>query len=261
MAAGVSRWLLRMLGLGLLLYVGLCAVLYVFQRALIYHPQPRDPGSRAAVITLPTDAGDVRVTTRARDGARAVLYLGGNAEDVTWSLPDLEQAFPDHALYLMHYRGYGGSAGVPSEQALVSDALALFDRLQSQHPGVTVIGRSLGSGVAVQVAAQRPVEQLVLVTPYDSIEALAARQFPFVPVRWLLKDRFESWRHAPRVRAPTLVLAAEHDEVIPRSHTETLLRHFRTDTLRLEVIDGTGHNTIGSHPRYVQMLRSVADRR
>jgi pimeloyl-ACP methyl ester carboxylesterase len=76
-------------------------------------------------------------------------------------------------LYLLHYPGYGGAAGRPSETALVADALALFDQVAARHPRVTVIGRSLGSGVAIQVASARPVERLVLVTPYDSLMEIA----------------------------------------------------------------------------------------
>lgn len=85
---------------------------------------------------------------------------------------------------------------MPSEVALVADALALFDRVYAEHPHVVVGGRSLGSGVAVHVASLRPVARLVLVTPYDSLYGIAARQFPYVPVRWLLWDTFESWRYA-----------------------------------------------------------------
>ena len=94
------------------------------------------------------------------------------------ALPGLADAFPDHALYLLHYPGYGGAPGKPSEAAIAADALALFDRVAPQHPRVVVIGRSLGSGVAVQVASARPVARLVLVTPYDSLEEIAAKHVP-----------------------------------------------------------------------------------
>src|SRR5581483_3606208 len=108
-------------------------------------------------------------------------------------------------------RGYGGSSGKASEAALFEDGLTLFDEVQKAHPQVEVVGRSLGSGVAVYVASLRPAARLVLVTPYDSIAEIGARQFPFVPVKWLLLDRFESWKYAPQVTAPTLIIAAEHD--------------------------------------------------
>ena len=88
-----------------------------------------------------------------------------------------------------------------------------------------VVGRSLGSGVAAYLASKRPVSRLVLVTPFDSVLEVAARSFWFVPVRWLLRDKFESTEYTPAITAPTTIIAAEHDVEIPRPHTEALLRH------------------------------------
>jgi len=239
-----------------LAYLAVCLLLFVFQRSLIWHPQPAWPADGAASLVLERGAVRVRVTLHPADGPDALLYFGGNAEAVAGSLPELRRAFPAHALYLMHYRGYGGSGGRPSEAAVVSDALALYDTVRARHPNVTVMGRSLGSGVAIQVAAQRPAARLVLVTPFDSLRELAARQFPFVPVRWLLRDPFESGGHAGQVRAPTLVLVAEHDEVIPRASSEALLRRFPPGLAALAVLPGTGHNTISSGPDYVRWLQA-----
>ncbi len=250
----MARTLLGLLAVALLLYAGICLALWAFQRSLIYFPQPLSPGSTPPALRLAVAGGDVLVSTRPLAGAQAVLYFGGNAEDVSVSLPDLAQAFPAHALYLMHYRGYGGSFGTPSEAALFADALALFDRLQAQHGQITVVGRSLGSGVAVHLASLRPVARLVLVTPYDSIEGIAAQQFPWAPVRWLLQDKFDSGTYAAQVKAPTLLVAAEHDEVIPRASTEQLLKRFAPGMARLAVVPGTGHNTIQESGRYAGLL-------
>lgn len=239
----------------LLVYLALCLLLFVAQRGLIYFPHPPSGGAHATT-TLAVDGASLRIATVMQPGPRALVYFGGNAEDVGFSLPELRAAFPEHALYLMHYRGYGGSTGRPSEAALFADGLALFDRVRAEHAEVIVVGRSLGSGVAVHVAARRPVARLVLVTPYDSVEAIAAGRFPVFPVRWLLRDKFESWRDAPRIEAPTLLIAAERDEVIPRVHTETLLKHFRAGVATLEVLAGTGHNTV-SGAAYVALLRGA----
>jgi pimeloyl-ACP methyl ester carboxylesterase len=197
----------------------------------------------------------LKVSERPRAGNKAVIYLGGNGEDVSASLPLLDAAFPDHALHLLHYRGYTGSTGKPTEQALVADALLLFDRVAATHAEVVLIGRSLGTGVAVQVASQRPVHKLVLVTPFDSIVGLAARQFPYFPVRWLLEDKYESSRYAPRILAPTLVLAAEYDEVIPAWSTARLLSRFAHGVATQEVIQGTGHNSISASAAYLAALQ------
>jgi pimeloyl-ACP methyl ester carboxylesterase len=176
---------------------------------------------------------------------------------VSASLPLLERAFSDHAIYLLHYRGYTGSSGTPTEQACVDDALALLDRVAATHAGIVVIGRSLGTGIAVQVASRRPVRKLVLVTPFDSLQELAAQQFPLFPVRWLLKDKYESWRYAPQVKAPTLIVAAGRDEIIPAWSTRKLLSRFAPGVATMETIAGAGHNTVSDSPAYLSVLRSA----
>ncbi|MGJ7518460.1 alpha/beta hydrolase [Pseudomonas baetica] len=250
----MSRTLVLVVVIVAVLYLALCAALFVFQRALIYYPQPRAVGSSETLLTLPVDDAQVLVSIRPHKGPKALIYFGGNAEDVSRSLPEFARAFPEHALYLMHYRGYGGSSGSPSEEAIARDAMALFDKVYAEHPQIAVVGRSLGSGVAVRLASVRPAEKLLLVTPYNSLEELAARQFRWFPVQWLLKDKFESWRYAEHIRVPTRLIAAEQDEVIPASSTRRLLSHFPEGVATLQVISGTGHNSIGESPEYLKAL-------
>lgn len=247
-------WLL--LGIALLYLAG-CALLASFQRSLIYYPQPAISDSADATQLLPVADAQVRVTVRSPEAVRAIIYFGGNAENATLSLPELAQAFPDDAIYLMHYRGYGGSTGRPSEAVLQADALVLFDLVHEKHPKTIVIGRSLGSGIAIRVAARRPVLALILVTPYNSLLKLAQQQFPFLPVSWLLLDRYESWRYASEVRAPTLLIMAEHDEVIPRTSTEELFPHFAQGVARLTIVRGASHNTVTQDPAYAGLLKSA----
>lgn len=249
MARRILTWTLGLL----LAYAAACAALFFGQRAFIYFPQPRSLPTATEAFTM-ADGTVVQVTVRPSHGPDALLYFGGNAEDVSRQLATLTQAFPDHAIFLVHYRGYGGSEGKPSEAALVGDALTLFDRVHERFERVQVIGRSLGSGVAVQLAAARPVHRLVLVTPYHSVLGIAQQQFPWVPVAWLLQDRFESWRHAPRVTAPTTLIAAEHDTVIPRASTDALHAFFAPGVARFHVLPGTGHNDIAGHRLYLPLL-------
>lgn len=238
------------------LYLGLCAALLVFQRALIYFPQPRTLSISATILKLPVADAQVLVSARLHDGPDAFIYFGGNAEDVTLNLPDFSQAFPNQAIYLLNYRGFGGSSGSPSEETLQRDALALFDMVHADHPNTVIVGRSLGTGVAIQLASQRPASRLILITPYSSLEDLAAIKMPFFPVRWLLKDKFESSKYAPRITVPTLLIAAEHDEIIPRSNTEKLYAHFPAGVASLKVIPGTGHNSISNSPQYLKLIAS-----
>jgi uncharacterized protein len=237
------------------IYVVCCAALFAMQRSLIYFPQRSFPVRDDTTLELRTDGARVLVSTRANSGPNAVIYFGGNAEDVSQSVPALQRAFPDSALFALHYRGYNGSTGAPSEPALIADALVLFDRVHAAHPRIVMIGRSLGSGVAIHVASIRQVERLVLVTPFDSLQEIAAQRLPYFPVRWLLLDKFESWRYAPRVTAPTLLIAAEYDEVIPRASTELLYKHLPTHLATLIIIPDAAHNTISDTTEYIPLLK------
>jgi len=251
----MSRLTIILLSVLALVYLGISAALFIFQRSLIYFPQPRLTPSGTTILTLPSETEHVLVSTQLRDGPKALIYFGGNAEDVSANMPSFSTAFPDYTIYLMHYRGYGGSSGKPSEEALVADGLALFDEASLKHQEVTIIGRSLGSGIAVHVASLRPATRLVLVTPYDSLQEIAAKQFPFFPVRWLILDKYESWRYAPTVKAPTLIIAAENDEVIPRSSSELLASRFTSGIASFKVLPGTNHNSISSSPEYLPLLK------
>jgi len=251
------RILLWFVSAALLVYVAACAALYFGQRRLMYFPQPNNFDTASSTQKVSVPGADLVLSVRPHAGPKALLYFGGNGEDVSANLASFSSAFPDRAIYLMHYRGYGGSTGEPTEAALHADALALFDRVHAEHADVAVVGRSLGSGVALRLASERPASRLVLVTPYDSIQEIAARQFSWFPVRWLLQDKYESWRDAPKIRVPTLLLGAEFDEVIPRASTERLEAAFAKGVATLVFIPGAGHNTISETPQYLAALRAA----
>ena len=237
-----------------LLYIGLCGALFAFQRSMIYYPQPRSRQHGITLMTLQVGAETALVSTHPLAGPDALIYFGGNAEDVSQDMPDIIAAFPNKAIYLLHYPGYGGSSGSPSEKSIFADSMALYERVHTEHPNIVVVGRSLGSGVAVWIASQRPVVRLVLVTPYDSLADAAAQQYPYFPVRWLLRDKFESWRYAPQVTAPTRIIIAENDEVIPRSSSDRLRTRFREGLVSYVVLPDVGHNTIQDSPNYWTLL-------
>ncbi len=251
---------MSLVALLLALYLILCAALFVFQRSLIYFPQAGSMDSAESRMTLTMPDADIRVSVREHSGARALIYFGGNAEDVSRNLPAFAETFPDYAIYLLHYRGFGGSGGSPSEEANARDALGLFDQVFSRHPQIALIGRSLGSGVAVRLASQRPVTRLILVTPFNSLQELAVRLYPWVPVKWLLKERYESGKYAEHIRAPTLLLAASDDEVVPRGSSERLLRSFPDGVATLKVVAEATHNTISERPQYLQWMKEVLNR-
>ncbi|MHC8367310.1 alpha/beta hydrolase [Pseudomonas sp. ZT5P21] len=250
----MSRLLMYLIVIVAALYLALCLALFVFQRALIYFPQPAAIVAPETLLTLSVADTQVQATVRPHDGPNALIYFGGNAEDVSRNLPVFSKAFPDHALYLLHYRGFGGSTGSPSEEAISRDAMTLFDKVYDTHPHIAVVGRSLGSGVAVRLASQRPATRLILITPYNSLEDLAVRQYPIFPVKWLLQDKFESWKYAAHISIPTLLLAAGQDDIIPRSSTEELYGHFAKGVATLKVLPDVGHNSISDSPEYLKLI-------
>ena len=249
----MQRFAFSFLKIAVVSYIGLCATLFFYQRKLLYAPQPRADES-APTLALATDAGSTLVSTREIKGDKALLYFGGNAEDASSYMREFSASHPNHAIYLMHYRGFGGSSGTPSEVGLFKDALALFDAAYAQHKEVVVIGVSLGSGIAAYLARHRPVARLILATPYDSILNIGAGKFPWAPVRWLLHDKYESWRYAPQISAPTLLIAAANDNLIPLKHTQALHGAFAKGVATLKIIANEDHNSIGGNAEYLALI-------
>jgi dipeptidyl aminopeptidase/acylaminoacyl peptidase len=241
-----------------ILWLGLTAAVAAGQRRLLFNPKvkrevarPRSSGHRTRPIVLHTADGTKLsgwLMTPAVVGPHpAVLYFGGRSEEVSWIARDAGKMFPGMAVLAVNYRGYGDSLGDPAEQHLIDDGRMLYDWLaQRSHVDpkrIAVVGRSLGSGVAVQIAMARTAQSVVLITPYDSIVAIAKRRFRAVPVEYVLRHRFESVKYASALKVPIFVLRAASDDVVPHSHTDLLvaqLGSLHTD----ETIPNSDHMTI-----------------
>ncbi|WP_368563871.1 alpha/beta hydrolase [Pseudoxanthomonas sp. UTMC 1351] len=252
-----AKTLLIFLALSALLYVALCALLYAKQRALIYFPEM----TRVAVIQtdISVDRNDVVlrgwVVNPGQPGA--ILYFGGNGESVEMNRGDFAVHFPEFSTYLLAYRGYGASDGQPNQDALFADALAIYDHVRQRHPEgpIAVIGRSLGSGVASYLASQRPVDRLVLVTPFDSLANIGQTHYPLFPVRWLVRDRYESFRYLPQHSGPLMVIRAPNDAVIPARHTDRLIAGLPRKP-EIVAFPQADHNNLSNDPRYWRSLRA-----
>ncbi|MDX2257729.1 MAG: alpha/beta hydrolase [Hyphomicrobiaceae bacterium] len=199
----------------------------LLERALLYAPEPTY--STPASAGLAGFAEDVVVTP---DGERLVtwaapgavgmptlIYFHGNAGTLAERAERLASyRVAGLGVRIMAYRGYSGSTGKPTERANVADAIHVTDvvaRSGVALADIVLYGESIGSGVAVQVAAARPVGALVLDAPYTSIVDVAERYYPYLPARLLMRDRYETMLHLKRVSAPTLVIHGERDMVIP----------------------------------------------
>ncbi len=237
------------------IYLLCVAFLYAYQRKLLYFPVPIDPTFSAEEISI-NNRGTILHGWVINPGkSRAAIYFGGNAELISLNQTFFEAVFRDYSVYLINYRGYGKSQGYPSESGLFSDALAIYDRLITQHDSIIASGRSLGSGVAVYLAANRPLEKLILTTPFDSITEVAQRLYPIFPVQFLIKDRFDSASLAGEIEIPVLIISAEHDRVIALHHTLALRQRFNRTELVYRMIAGAAHNDISDFPEYRAALQ------
>lgn len=254
------------------LWLAMTAAVAASQRRLVFNPtikrevlNPRSSGHRTRPIVLHTSDGiklsGWLMTPQVVGPHPAVLYFGGRSEEVSWVVRDAGTLFPGMAVLAVNYRGYGQSQGDPAELHMVDDGRMLFDWLAERHhvdpQRIAVVGRSLGSGVAVQVAMERPAQCVVLITPYDSILAIAKRRFRAVPVEYVLRHRFESVKYAPGLLVPTYVLRAATDDVVPHSHTDQLVS--KLGRLHLdETVPDSDHMTIpylpATHERIAAFL-------
>ncbi len=245
---------------------GLLLALFLLQDRMIFYPQPLSQQERAAVLRKFSTAKEVLLKSQdgkllqawylsSAPGTPLVLYFGGNAEDASWMIPEATAHVPEVAWLIVSYRGYGGSEGSPSEAAISADALQWYDYAtrELKPPRISVFGRSLGSGPAVFLASQRKVASVVLVTPFDSLTAVAKRYYPYLPVGLLLQHRFDSLGLAPRINAPLLCLAAQRDEVIPSSHARKLYDAWGGEKRWIE-LEGAGHNSTDGVPAFWQSI-------
>jgi fermentation-respiration switch protein FrsA (DUF1100 family) len=208
------------------LYLAAVAALYVFQRALLY-PIPQSVRTSPAAAGFP-EAEEIIVQTR--DGERIILwhvppkgdrpvviFFHGNGEVLAWRVPRFRALTADGTgLVALSFRGYGGSSGKPTEQALLEDGAATYDFAAARYAPARIVpwGYSLGSGVAIDVATTRAVGGVVLEAPYTSTVDVAASAFPLFPVRLLMRDRFHSDQWIGALKAPLLVMHGERDTVI-----------------------------------------------
>lgn len=268
---GLAQVLPGLVTAGVLAYGGLLLVLFLAQERLIFLPQPLAEAERARIARELPAAEELLLETpdgvrlrgwlvRAAGAGRAplLIYFGGNAEEVSWLVGDPLWP-PGWTVALVNYRGYGASGGRPSERALAADALLLHDRLRARpdvDPArVVAFGRSLGSGVAVQLAAARPLAGVILVSPYDSLRALAAELYPWVPVRWLLRHPFDSLALAPRIEAPLLAITAGADRIIPERRSRPLIEAWGGPRRRVR-IPAAGHDDLALDPAYREAIRA-----
>ncbi|KEQ18996.1 alpha/beta hydrolase [Endozoicomonas numazuensis] len=252
------------------IYLCVCLFFFIQQNGFIFPGATNDHHILKGVehTSINLERGDVvlsgfrRQFTDKSNGV-VVLYFGGNAEDVSTMLY-LSKELGVSEFYAFNYRGYGSSNGSPSEESLVADAWAQYEYLIKEKEvspeRILLMGRSLGSGVAVQLTQQVKLNNqslfgVVLVTPYDSLRAVVSHHFPWLPVRWILKHPFESLQRAGQLNTPALFLIASLDQIIPPSHGHKLSQVWQgsSDT---KVLTGYDHNNLDESPNFYPSIRA-----
>lgn len=253
-----------------LLFAGLCyafvvAAMFFAQRSILYPGAtggPAGPARWGEAVTIPTPDGERlhAVYSPAADGAPTVLFFHGNADRIDhYDFLASGLSRRGIGLLALSYRGYPGSTGRPGEDGLIIDGLAAYDWIAARADGVIVpLGQSLGSGVAVAVAAERPAAGVALISAYDSIAAVAQGVYFFLPVSPLIRDPFRSDRRITGITVPKFFIHGRRDNIIPLARGEALFAA-ASEPKEMIVLDAYGHNDIWTPDLVERIARFVEE--
>jgi pimeloyl-ACP methyl ester carboxylesterase len=256
---------LAAIGLALLLSLVLIVVLAMSFEEEILFPTgavPRPGPLPAAARELVVEAADgsrlsgthIPANREPPPGERLLLFgLGGNAWNAADLAAMLHQLAPTADVVTFHYRGYAPSQGRPSAEALIADApLTLDAAVAETRPDLTIVsGLSIGSGIAATLVGRRPVDGLILVTPFDSLRAVAAGAFPWLPVSALFRNEIDAAAALTESVVPVAVIAAADDEIIPSKRTDGLRARLRNLVFD-RTVAGAGHNDLYARREFAE---------
>lgn len=232
-------------------YAMFLSILYLVQNSIIFPAPPPNfllyGRFKNLSITLDNDGHQLQgweVIGSNKPSNIVIIYFGGNGEDVAATIPALEK-LPSSIIYAFNYRGYGLSTGSPSETDLYQDASHIFNYVKKNNPTskIAIMGYSLGSAVAGQLAAKTDVSYLILFAPLFSVERIAMEKFGHLIPSWIITNKFQLSEKVRGVKAKTLVICAGKDSIIPFSHSEETYSNL-TSPKEIHSIDAAGHNDL-----------------
>ena len=255
-------------GIALCLYAVLATTVYFAQRSLMYFPDkanvtPAEAGLPEAKIVPLTASDGVRIVAwhvPPKDNKPVVVYFHGNGGSLRFRVPRFRKLIDAGiGLVALEYRGYGGSAGSPSEQGLTDDGQAVYRFAAAHYPTQQLVlwGESLGSAVAIAVAAEQPVGRVILEAPFTSAVALGAQHYWYLPVRLLMKDQFHSDARIGKVSAPLLIMHGLHDRTVPYAMGERLFDLANKPKHLARFLDG-GHEDLDENGALDAVARFLA---
>lgn len=247
-----------------LVFVYLCVVVYIYitQDEKVFQPnliENREPISLKNVENLSFEVKknivlDGVYKKANKENAPLLIYFGGNADDATRILLHAK-SLKEFDIVSFNYRGYVRSEGKPSEKAIFSDALKIYDKF-AKNKNAIVMGRSLGTGVATYLASRRPIKGVILITPYDSIASIGQKIYPYLPVYFLSKHKFESIKYILDVKAPVGLIEVVNDETIPKYHFDKLRDKVVNLALHVE-LKNTTHAEVLTHPDFEKSINDI----
>jgi fermentation-respiration switch protein FrsA (DUF1100 family) len=254
--------------IALCLYVGVAAMIYLVQRSLMYFPDTAHVSPAAAGLPeaeeVPLTAADgVHIAAwhvPPRDGKPVILYFHGNGGALRFRVERFHKLIADGiGLVALEYRGYGGLGGSPSEQGLIADAQAAYRFAVSRYPAQQLVlwGESLGSGVAVALAAEQPVGRVILEAPFTSAVAIGSQHYWYLPVSLLMKDQFHSDTRIAKVTAPLMIMHGVHDRVVPYAMGERMFDLANQPKHFVRFLDG-GHEDLDANGALDAVARFLA---
>ncbi len=238
----------------LVLYGFIIVFFYLFQSVLLFYPQPIstrvESNEKTEEIKIESSDGNILYGwlchTSNEGPQKLIIYFGGNAEEVSHMVP-MASMFEDWAMLLINYPGYGRSEGKPGQDSFYSAALAIYDyaaeRDDIDNENIVLMGRSIGSGSAVYLAHERKVKSLVLISPFESILAVAKSKLPFLPVSLMLRHKFPSKKYAASINVPLVAFYGTADNIIPPIHSKKFAEYWGGEK-RLIGLPSFGHNDI-----------------
>jgi fermentation-respiration switch protein FrsA (DUF1100 family) len=250
-----------------IIYVGIVALMAIFQRKLLYLPDrqigaPEQYGLSGFVDSFTKTADGVSIQLwykPAKNDMPTILYFHGNASHMG-NRAGIYSALSGKGFGVLavSYRGYGKSEGKPSEQGLYADGRAAISFLTENKKillsNIIIYGESLGTGVSVQMANEYQVGALVMQAPYTSISGRAAEIYFFIPVKLVMIDHFDSLSKISKIKTPLLILHGEQDETIPARHGKTLLAA-ANDPKEAVFFNDVGHSNFDSAAIALNVLR------
>jgi fermentation-respiration switch protein FrsA (DUF1100 family) len=250
------------------LYVVLAATVYFSQRSLMYFPDTAHVTPAAAGLPeaeeVPLTAADgthIHVWyVPPRDNKPVIIFFHGNGGSLAGEADRFRRLIKNGiGLIALEYRGYGGSEGSPTEAGLIEDAEAAYAFAAARYPvqQIVVWGGSLGSGVAVALAAEKPVGRLILEAPFTSTEAVGARHYWYLPVRLLMKDQFRSDERIGKVTAPLMIMHGVLDRTVPYAMGEEMFELANKPKHIVRFLDG-GHGDLDAHGALDAVARFLA---